>query len=466
MNILSIDGFKPFKGVLDQGISNSLFEIVLSNGNIIKATGDHKFLMISDSWKQCFDIVVGDTFSTGVFVVDIEQCENEQVYDIYEVEDTHAYYNDGVISHNCNLLYIDETAIISPTLWEEFYASSYPTISSGKSSKIIMTSTPMGYNHWWSLWTAAKKGKNGFVTFQSKWEDHPERDQSWADEQYSKLGPVKFAAEVECSFIGSSHTLIDGAVIAKMTPNDDKIYSKDGLDIYEEPEEKGLYVIVADTAKGVEGDSSAFTIFDITTTPYTIAGKYKSNVVSPLVYPDIIYNVAKKYNNAFVLVEINSSEQVPYILYHELEYENLLMVAKTSSTTSVTTQTISSGFAGAKITLGVNTDKKVKRIGCHNLKSLIETNKLVVQDIDIISELSTFVESRGSYAADEGYHDDLVMTLVLFAWLTTNGYFRELYNVNLREIMYGAQLKAIEDSLTPFGFLDDGINEEPAPLNF
>lgn len=372
----------------------------------------------------------------------------------------------SVRGKSCNLVYIDEAGILASTLWDEFYASTYPTISSGTKSKIIMTSTPMGYNHWWSMWTAAKKGKNGFVTFESKWQDHPKRDQAWADEQLSKLGPVKFAAEVCCSFVGSSFTLIDGEHIAKMSPREDKIFSKDGLDIYDDQEEKHTYVLVADTAKGVEGDYSAFTVIDITAMPYQIVAKYRNNVVSPLVYPDIIHKIATKYNNAFVLIETNSSEQVPYILYHELEYENLLMVSRSSSTTAITSQVVSGGFGSSSLKLGVTTDKKVKRIGCQNLKSLIETSKLIVEDIDIISELSTFVEKHGSYKADEGYHDDLVMTLVLFAWLTTNEHFKDLTSINLREMMYGRQIKAIEESLTPFGFRDNGIDEEEQLLNF
>lgn len=263
-----------------------------------------------------------------------------------------------------------------------------------------------------------------------------------------------------CKFLGSSLTLINADVIGNMSFNN-PIYNKDGLDIYEKPEPDHAYVMVADTAKGVAGDYSAFVIIDISDVPYKLVGKYRNNTISPLLYPNVLYTVATQYNQAFVLVEMNSSEQVPYILYSELEYENLLFVSRTTGM-----QVVSGGFGGGKTQLGVMTDKRVKRIGCHNFKSLIEEQKLLVQDAEVISEISTFIETKGSYAADDGYHDDLVMTLVLFSWLTTNPYFKDLNNINLRELMYKQKIEAIEQELTPFGFVDDGQNDEKPPLNF
>jgi hypothetical protein len=175
-----------------------------------------------------------------------------------------------------------------------------------------------------------------------------------------------------------------------------------------------------------------------------------------MLYPSVIYRAASDYNNAYVLIEVNTSEQVAHILYHEYEYENILFVQRDSKG-----QRVSGGFAGAgKTQLGVSTDKKVKRIGCFNFKSLLEEKKLLVFDADIISEISTFIESKGSYAADEGYHDDLVMPLVLFGWLTTNPYFREITDVNLRKAVYEQRIKQIEDDMLPVGFINDGQQEE------
>jgi hypothetical protein len=236
---------------------------------------------------------------------------------------------------------------------------------------------------------------------------------------------------------------------------------KDGLDIAATPVKGNNYVIVADTAKGVGGDYSAFIIVDITSFPYIVVGKYRNNKISPLLYPNVIYKVAKEYNNADVLVEINSSEQVVHILHDELEYENILYVQR-----STKGQTASAGFGAGRTQLGVITDKKVKRIGCQTFKSLLEGNKILLSDPEIISEISTFIERKGTYMADDGYNDDLVMTLVLFSWLTTNPYFKDLNNINIREMLYKQQMQQIEDELTPIGWFNDGIDEEPVNLNF
>ena len=366
----------------------------------------------------------------------------------------------GIRGKSVNMLYVDETAIIPNTVAEDFFTSVYPTISAGETTKILLSSTPLGYNHFWKFWNDAENKRNDFVPLFIPYWKIPGRDEAWAEAQRRQLGELKFNQEVLCKFLGSSLTLINADYIAKMSIGQ-MTYSKDGLDIYEKPKKGHTYVIVADTAKGVGGDYSAFTIIDITEVPYRLIGKYRNNIISPLLYPNVIFEVGKQYNYAYVLVEVNSSEQVPHILYQELEYENILFVNRTTGS-----QIVSGGFGGGKTQLGVNTDKKVKRIGCHNFKSLVEENKLIIEDADTISEISTFIEAKGTYMADDGYHDDLVMSLVLFSWLTTNPYFKDLNNINLREIMYKKQMQAIEDELTPFGVYDDGNTEEKAPLNF
>jgi hypothetical protein len=365
----------------------------------------------------------------------------------------------GIRGKSVNMLYVDEAAIIPNNVAEQFFTSVYPTISAGQTTKILMSSTPLGYNHFWKYWTDAEKGRNGFVPLFIPYWEIPGRDEAWAEEQKKQLGELKYTQEVLCNFLGSSLTLIKADVIARMSP-DNIIHSKDGLDIYEKPSAGHTYCMVCDVAKGVGGDYSSFQIIDITETPYRVVGKYRDNQISPILYPSIIYKVGKEYNNAYVLLEINISEQVAHILYSEMEYENILFVTRHTMG-----QTVSGGFGGGKTQLGVVTDKKIKRIGCHNFKALVEENKLIINDADTISEISTFIEKKGSYEADEGYHDDLVMPLVLFSWLTTNSYFKDLNNVNLREIMYKKQMQAIEEELTPFGFYDDG-SPERAPLNF
>lgn len=366
----------------------------------------------------------------------------------------------GIRGKSVNLLYVDEAAIIPNTVAEQFFTSVYPTISAGETTKILLSSTPLGYNHFWKFWNDAENKRNGFVPLFIPYWKIPGRDEKWANEQKAMLGDLKYNQEVLCKFLGSSLTLINADTIARMSLAQ-PVFSKDGLDIYEHPQEDHVYVIVADTAKGVGGDYSAFTIMDITEVPYKLVGKYRKNDISPLLYPNVIHQVANKFNEAYVLVETNSSEQVPYILHNELEYENLIFVNRTTGL-----QTVSGGFGGGKTQLGVTTDKKVKRTGCHNFKSLLEENKIIIQDADTISEISTFIETKGSYAADDGYNDDLVMTLVLFSWLTSTSYFKDLNNVNLRQIMYDKKIKAMEEELTPFGFFDNGDTTEKSPLNF
>ena len=372
---------------------------------------------------------------------------------------TAATSSSGIRGKSVNMLYVDEAAIIPNTVAEDFFTSVYPTISAGQTTKILLSSTPLGYNHFWKFWNDAEKGRNGFVPLFIPYTDIPGRDEAWAEEQRQMLGELKYNQEVLCNFLGSSLTLIRSDVIAKMSV-DSPIYEKEGLDVYEKPSAGHVYTIVADTANGVGGDYSAFVVIDITEVPYKMVAKYRNNEISPLLYPNVLYKVGIDYNNAYILVENNVSEQVGHILYSELEYENIIFVNRTT-----TGQVVSGGFGGGKTQIGVTTDKKIKRIGCHNFKSLVEENKLLIPDADTISEISTFIEVKGSYSADDGYHDDLVMPLVLFSWLTTNSYFKELNNVNLREMMYQKQISAIEQELTPFGFYDDG-GDEPAPLNF
>jgi hypothetical protein len=292
--------------------------------------------------------------------------------------------------------------------------------------------------------------------------DIPGRDENWANEQHRLLGDLKFNQEVLCRFLGSSLTLISANTISQMSP-DSPIYQNEGLDIFEKAVKPNadtghpgnMYVLAADTAKGVGGDYSAFVVVDVTTTPYRMVAKYRDNRISPMLYPSVINKVGKDYNNAHVLIEINSSEQVADILYNEYEYDNILFVNRSGDG-----QNISGGFGGGKTQLGVITDKRVKRIGCSNFKTLVEEKKLLIPDADVISEISTFIQKKNSYEADEGYHDDLVMPLVLFSWAATSPYFKELSDVNLRHVIYSNQIKAIEDQLTPFGFYDDGGHEE------
>ena len=373
----------------------------------------------------------------------------------------------GIRGKSVNLLYIDEAAIIPNTIADQFFTAVYPVISAGQTTKILITSTPLGYNHFWKFWNDAVNKVNDFVPMFIPYSRIPGRDEAWALEQRRQLGELKYNQEVLCKFLGSSLTLIDSSTIEYMSTCP-TVYSKDGLDLYEYPikaerddEEKLVrkphsYVIVADTAKGVGGDYSAFVIVDITEVPYKLVGKYRDNKIAPMLYPTVIHKVARDFNDAYVLIETNSSEQVAHILHNELEYGNIVFVNRSTKSGQV----VSGGFGGGKTQLGVNTDKRVKRIGCFTFKSLLEEKKLLIFDADVISEISTFIQVRDSYQADEGYHDDLVMPLVLFSWLTTNPYFREMSDVNIREAMYQERIKQIEEEVVPFGFIMNGTEEE------
>lgn len=374
----------------------------------------------------------------------------------------------GIRGKSVNWLYIDEAAIIPNNIAEEFFTATYPTIMAGETTKVLMSSTPLGYNHFWKFWNDAEQGLNDFVNLFIPYTAIPGRDEKWANEQRAVLGDVKFTQEVLCNFLGSSYTLLNADTLSRFSPKK-PIYTNGQLDVMEEPvratvDEDGkpltpanAYVIVVDTSRGVGGDYSAFVVIDITGSPYKVVAKYRDNRVTPLLYPSIIHTVARNYNNAHILVEINDNgQQIADILYHELEYENMLWINRDGTKGQV----VSGGFGGRTVQCGVRTDKKVKRIGCSQLKTLVEAQRLLVWDKDIISEFSTFVEVKDSYAADEGYHDDLVMPLVLFSWLTTNPYFRDLTNLNIRETMYENQIRQIEDDLTPFGFIDDGRESE------
>ena len=360
----------------------------------------------------------------------------------------------GIRGKSVNWLYIDEAAIIPNNVAEEFFTSVYPTISAGETTKILLTSTPLGYNHFWKFWNEAEKGVNGFKHMFIHYSQIPGRDDVWAEQQLQLLGELKYNQEVLCEFLGSSNTLINGKTLAVLSSKDPD-YSKDGLDIYEEPNKDKYYVLVADVARGIGGDYSAFVVIDVTQMPYRVVGKYKNNKIAPMLYPNIIDKVARDYNNAFVLLEANDiGQQVLDILHQENEYENIF-----TTITENGKQYITPGF-GKQTRLGVTTSKAVKRQGCFAFKSLMEEKKLLLFDSDIIQELSTFIERSGTFQADEGYHDDLAMCLVLFGWVTTNSFFSDLTNVNVREGIYNSEMRMIENDLTPFGYIDDGTGQE------
>jgi len=354
-----------------------------------------------------------------------------------------------------NLIYLDEFAFIPANLQDEFFASVYPTISSGKTTKVLITSTPNGLNMFYKLWTDSEKGRNTYKRVDVHWSDIPGRDAKWRDEQIANTSEDQFRVEFECEFVGSSNTLIPGSKLRSLTYEKPK-YVSDGTSIYDEPHQDRAYAMVVDTSRGTGADYSAFVIFDISELPYKVVCKYRNKEISPLLYPRVVVGAAKKYNDAYILVEVNDvGAQVADIIHGEFEYENILSVAQMGRAG----QQIGTGF-GKNVAFGVKTSKYVKRMGCSTLKDLVISDQLIVQDFDIVSELNTFVAKSQSYEAESGSHDDLVMCLVLFSWMTTQKYFRELTDMDFRRKLEDYNREMIDEELTPFGFIEDGINRE------
>lgn len=355
-----------------------------------------------------------------------------------------------------NILFLDEFAFVPNHVAEQFFASVYPTITSGKSTKVIIISTPNGMNHFYKMWEDARRGKNDYTTNEVHWSQVPGRDAKWKEETIKNTSPRQFAQEFECDFLGSADTLISPAKLQTI-PFADPIKSNAGLDIYERVEKDHEYIITVDVARGIGGDYSAFLVFDITTMPYKIVAKYRNNEIKPILFPSVIFQICKEYNNPYVLVEVNDiGDSIAATLNYDLEYPNVLMCAMRGRAGQVVGQ----GFSGTKTQLGVKMSVTVKKIGCSNLKAIIEEDKLIFNDFQIFQELTTFVQKKQAWEADEGYHDDLVMCMVLFAWLVMQEYFKEMTDQDIRRRIYDEQRNQIEQDMAPFGFLDDGMGDD------
>ena len=354
-----------------------------------------------------------------------------------------------------NIIFLDEFAHVPSNIAEQFFTSVYPTISSGESTKVLIVSTPLGMNMFYKMWADAQEKRNNYVPLEVHWSQVPGRDEKWKQETIKNTSEVQFTQEFECEFIGSTHTLISATKLRTMvfkTP----VFSKNGLDVYEEPIKNALYCMIVDTAQGKDQDYSAISIFDISQIPYRQVAKYRSNKISPMLYPDIIFHIGKKYNMSWVLLEVNDvGSQVAETLHYDLEYENIIV----SSMKGRAGQQIGGGFA-KNIQLGIRTSKQLKRIGCSALKEMIESDKLIISDFDTISELTTFAVKNNSYEAEEGSNDDLAMTLVIFSWLVQQRYFKDLTDLDIRKKLADEQMKALEEDLLPFGIIDDGRDAE------
>jgi len=366
-----------------------------------------------------------------------------------------ATSSSAVRGSSFNIIFLDEFAHVPQNIAEQFFTSVYPTISSGESTKVLIVSTPLGMNMFYKMWIESIEKRNDYVPIEVHWSEMPGRDEKWKEETIRNTSEVQFTQEFECEFVGSTYTLIAPSKLRTLvfkTP----IHSNNNLDVYEEPIKNHTYALIADTAQGKGLDYSAFNIFDVSEMPYKQVAVFRDNTISPMLYPNIIFNVGNKYNQAHVLIEVNDiGSQVADTLHYDLEYENIMIITMRGRAG----QQIGGGFA-KNIQLGLRTSKQIKRIGCATLKDLIEQDQLLIPDFETIRELTTFALTNNTYQAEEGSHDDLAMTLVIFGWLVQQRYFKELTNMDIRKKMWEEQMETLEQDMLPFGIIDDGQEEE------
>ena len=339
-----------------------------------------------------------------------------------------------------NLLYLDEFAFVERA--SEFYTSTYPVVSAGKNTKIIITSTANGIgNMFYNIWQGAEQGVNEFSSFRVDWWDVPGRDEQWKNETISNTSQLQFDQEFGNTFFGTGDTLINAETLLQLKAKN-PIKTLEGGDvlIYEESQKGHDYIMTVDVSKGRGQDYSTFTVIDISVKPFKQVAVYRNNTISPILFPNVIYKYATSYNKAYIVVESNDQGSVVCNgLYHDMEYEQM----------HVTSSVKASG-------LGIEMNRKVKRLGCSAIKDIIENGKLEIVDEHTILEISTFEAKGQSYEASDGNHDDLMMNLVMFGYFASTQYFGDMTDIDLKQMLFNQKMKEIEDDMVPFGFVDTG----------
>ena len=339
-----------------------------------------------------------------------------------------------------NLLYLDEFAFVERAA--EFYTSTYPVISAGKDTKVIVTSTANGIgNQFHKIWEGAVQQINEFKSFRVDWWDVPGRDEKWKEQTVANTSQLQFDQEFGNTFFGTGDTLINADTLLNLRAKPPKRYMEGGLlKIYEEPIKDHDYVMTVDVSKGRGQDYSTFTLIDISVRPFAQVAVYRNNTISPLLFPNVIYKYAKPYNDAYVVVESNDQGSVVCNgLYHDLEYENMHVESSVKANA-----------------IGIEINRKTKRLGCSAIKDILETKRLTINDDSTILEISTFEAKGQSYEASDGNHDDLMMNLVLFGYFVSTQYFSDMTDINLKQMMFEQKMQEIENDVVPFGFIDDG----------
>ena len=355
-----------------------------------------------------------------------------------------------------NLLFMDEFAFVPENVADEFFNSVYPTISAGQSTKVLIVSTPKGLNMFYKLWKDAEDGQNSYTPIEVHWSDVPGRDENWKKQTIRNTSPQQFRQEFECDFLGSVNTLIAPSKLKSLHYTRPMQEREDGLKVYYEPEPDHIYFMGVDVSRGKDLDYHAITIIDVTAAPYKVVAQYKNNELSPYLLPNLIYAMGKRYNDAYILTEVNDlGQEIVDSMHNEMEYENLLV----TSVRGRKGQVMDGGFGSFQTQQGVRMSPKVKKVGCTMLKEMIEQDKLIIEDFEIIQELSSFISKKGSFEAEVGHHDDLVITLVLFAWASTQNYFKDMTDLNIRDQLYKEKIEKLEEDLMPFGFIDAGSDD-------
>lgn len=451
-SVLTDDGYKTFTAIGRKKVEYPVIKLIFETGEYIVCTPDHKMYVSQFDFDYAMNLNEGDYLYShtlgNIKITKIEDVNVDYVYDLIDVKDTHSFLvgKSSVKSSNC--VYLDELAFVENDV--QFYTSTYPVISSGETTKIIITSTPNGLNLFYKMWTDATNKNNEFSPYKVHWSEHPARDDKWAEQQIKNTSEQQFSVEYECSFQGSAGTLIKGVKLSKLahiTPiENDKLYK-----VYQQPQEGRRYCTIIDSSEGVGKDYSVINVIDISEMPYRQVFVYRDNEIVPSAFSIIVDQVARKYNESVLLVESNNSSGgiVTHTLWNDTEYPNMLMT--TIEDSENTTES-----SGKKMSAGIRTTKKTKAIGCARLKDLIETDKLIVTDYDTIHELSTFIRKNGTYQAENNKNDDIVMTLVIFSWFTSQEFFSDYTGI---QTIDEVRKKLMSEQHSVMAFISNGIND-------
>ena len=364
---------------------------------------------------------------------------------------------DGLRSGSFDMILMDEMAFVPSNIVEAFFESTYPVITAGDKTKIIIVSTPKGMNAFYTMWIKATSGKSDYYPIEYHWYDVPWRSEAWKEQTIRNTSQEQWDQEFGGEFLGSSNTLISPAKLHQlMAAMEEPIKTEANVKFYEMPIPNHTYAIIVDVAEGLGLDSSTYSVIDVTNIPYRQVAIFKDNQIKPILLPTQVVSMARRYNDAFILVEINSiGLQVADMIHYDLAYENLIKIQSKGKQGQQWT-------AGYKknIAFGVKTSVQTKQIGCTNLKAMIESDKLVIRDEGTIKEFTTFAVDKKTYKAEQGNNDDLVMTLVNFAWLMAQKFFRDSVSNDIRKVLQEEQLNMMDLDLVPFGIIDNGLNPD------